>query len=143
MEINEQLIEDKLQEALQLHDQGRTYSDIRTHFKEDLNEATISYLIRLVDEFAIEESKIQESIKKAKFKMYVGIAAFVVAVLIVYKFYTNEALQGLNNLIGFLPLIFSFYLMWKGYMEEKAYKKLEPEIDDSKFRMKRRKKASK
>ena len=143
MEINEQLIEDKLQEALQLHDQGKTYSEIRTHFKEDLDEATLSYLIRLVDEFAIEVSLIQENIKKAKFKMYIGIAAFIIAVLILYKFYVNQALQGLNNLIGFLPLIFSFYLMWKGYTEEKVYKKMEPEIDDSKFRMKRMKKASK
>ncbi|MCK5280812.1 MAG: hypothetical protein KAQ62_24565 [Cyclobacteriaceae bacterium] len=138
--MDNQVVDQKLQEALKLFDDGKSYSDIRNHFKSELNEETISYIIRLVDEFAIEETRIREEIKKAKFKMYLGLIAFAVSVLLVYKFYINDSLSGAISLLAYLPMVFALYLLWKGYKEEQILKKTEPEIDDSKFRMKRRRK---
>jgi len=138
--MDDQIIDKKLQEALKLHDQGKSYSEIREHFNSELDDEMISYLIRLVDEFVIEENRIVEEIKKAKFKMYVGAAAFGISALIMYKFYTNNALTGTMSLLAYLPMVFALYLLWKGYKEELLLKKTQPEIDDIKFRMKRRKK---
>lgn len=138
--MDDQLIDQKLQEALELRDEGKSYSDIRAHFNNELTEETISYIIRLVDEFAIEENRIGEEIKKAKFKKYLGLAASAVSVLLIYIFYTNDSLSGAISLLAWLPMIFALYLLWKGYREEQILKKTEPEIDDSKFRMKARKK---
>lgn len=133
-------INQKLQEALKLKDDGKSYSDIRNHFKNELSEETISYIIRLVDEFVIEENRIREEIKKAKFKMYFGLIAFWVSALLMYKFYINDSLSGAISLLAYLPMAFALYLLWKGYKEEHVLKKTAPEIDDSKFRMKRREK---
>jgi len=138
--MDDQIIDKKLQEALKLHDQGKSYSEIREHFNSELDDEMISYLIRLVDEFVIEENRIVEEIKKAKFKMYVGAAAFGISALIIYKFYTNNALTGTMSLLAYVPMVFALYLLWKGYKEELLLKKTQPEIDDIKFRMKRRKK---
>ena len=138
--MDDQVIDQKLQEALKLQDEGKSYSDIRAHFKSELSEETISYIIRLVDEFAIEENRIRAEIKKAKFKMYFGLGTFGVSSLLIYNFYTNDSLSGAISLLAWLPMAFAIYLMWKGYSEEQILKKTEPEIDDSKFRMKPRRK---
>ena len=133
-------LDQKLQEALALHDKGKSYEDIRNHFSHELDDDTISYLIRLVDEFALKENQIAADIKKAKFKMQIGVVAFFLAALLMYKFYINNALGGTMGLLAYLPMIFAIYLLWKGYKDELALKKTTPEIDDTKFRMKRRKK---
>lgn len=138
--MDDQLLDQKLQEALVLHEEGKSYSDIRSHFKNELDNEMISYIIRLVDEFVMEENRIKEEIKKAKFKMYIGIAAFAISALIIYKFYVNDSLVGTISLLAYLPMVFAVYLMWHGYKEELILKKMSPEIDDTKFRMKRRKK---
>jgi hypothetical protein len=138
--MDEMELDQQLQEALALHDEGKTYEDIRSHFSDKLDEETISYLIRLVDEFALRENQIAADIKKAKFKIQVGIVAFFLAALLIYKFYVNNSLNGTIGLLAYLPMIFAIYLMWKGYKEELTLKKTTPEIDDTKFRMKRRKK---
>lgn len=138
--MDDQVIDQKLQEALKLHDEGKSYSDIRDFFKEELSEDSISYIIRLVDEFALEESRINAEIKKAKFKMYLGLVAFGISALLIYIFYTNNSLTGAMGLLAYLPMVFAFYLLWKGYKQEQVLKKTQPEIDDTKFRMKRRKK---
>jgi hypothetical protein len=138
--MDDQLIDQKLEEALKLKDDGKSYTDIRNHFKDELSAETISYIIRLVDEFVIEETRITEEIKKAKFKMYLGLAAAAISALLIYKFYINGALSGAMSILAYLPMIFALYLMWKGYKEEQILKKTSPEIDDSKFRMKRRNK---
>ena len=135
--MDDELLDQKLQEALSLHDQGKSYSEIRNHFKNELSKEMISYIIRLVDEFAIEENRIKEEIKKAKFKMYFGLAAFLVSAILIYKFYVNDSLQGSISLLAYLPMVFALYLMWKGYTEEVQLKKTEPEIDDVKFKMRR------
>jgi len=136
--MGDQDIDQKLQEALQLIDDGKSYADIRNHFKAELSEEAVSYIIRLVDEFVIEENRIREDIKKAKFKRYLGLIAAGISGLLIYKFYINDALSGAMSLLAYLPMIFALYLLWKGYKEEQILKKTSPEIDDSKFRMKRR-----
>jgi hypothetical protein len=133
-------LDQKLREALALHDEGKSYEEIRNHFIHELDDDTISYLIRLVDEFALKENQIAADIKKAKFKMQVGVVAFFLAALLMYKFYINNALAGTIGLLAYLPMIFAIYLLWKGYKEELTLKKTTPEIDDTKFRMKKRKK---
>lgn len=138
--MDDQIIDQKLQEALKLHEEGNSYPSIREHFKGELSDEMISYIIRLVDEFVIEENRINEEIKKAKFKMYVGLAAFGLSALMIYKFYVNDSLSGSISLLAYLPMVFALYMLWKGYKEEVQLKKSDPEIDDSKFRMKRRKK---
>ena len=138
--MDDQDIDQKLQEALKLFDEGKSFSDIRNQFQSELSEETISYIIRLVDEFAIEENRIKEEIKKAKFKMYLGLVAFGISALLIYKFYINESLSGAISILAYLPMIFALYLLWKGYKDEQNLKKSAPEIDDSKFRMKRRNK---
>ena len=70
--------------------------------------------------------------------MYIGAAAFGISSLLIYNFYINNALKGSMSLLAYLPLILSIYLLWRGYKEELALKKTSPEIDDTKFRMKRR-----
>lgn len=138
--MDNQEIDQQLAEALKLKDDGKSYSDIRNHFESELSAEKISYLIRLVDEFVIEENRINEEIKKAKFKMYLGMLALGISTFLLYKFYINGSLSGAIGLLAYLPMAFALYLLWKGYREEKTLKKTAPEIDDSKFRMKRKRK---
>lgn len=146
--MDDQLIDQKLQEALKMHEEGKSYPQIREHFTGELDDGTISYIIRLVDEFVIEENRIAEEIKKAKFKMRIGLAAFIFSCFLLYLLHSNNALSGIKNqtvytsilFIQYFPVVGTLYLLWKGYKEEQALKKLEPEIDDTKLRMKRRRK---
>lgn len=146
--MDERLIEKKLDEALSLHDKGLSYTKIREHFSKELDSETISYIIRLVDEFAIEENRIQEDLKTVKFKMRIGVLAFFISCFLLYLLYTNNALEGITTqwiysvmmLLQYFPVLFSVYFLWKTNKEETRLKKLEPEIDDSKFRMKSRRK---
>jgi hypothetical protein len=146
--MDEQLIEKKLDEALKLHDEGKSYTQIREHFSSELDEDTISYIIRLVDEFAIEENRIQEDLLKVKFKMKIGILAFFVSAFLLYTLHINRALEGITiqwiysvmMLVQYFPVAFSLYFLWKTHKEESILKKTVPEIDDSKFRMKRKRK---
>lgn len=143
--MSEQHIEEKLQEALALHDAGKSYAEIRLHFKDALDDHAISYIIRLVDEFAIEEKRIEEEIKKAKFKMYIGMVAFFLSAFLLYLLHINHALDNISTqwiysvmmLVQYFPVVFSVYYLWKAYREEQQLKKKQPEIDDSKFRLKR------
>lgn len=146
--MDDQVIDQKLQEALKLHDEGKSYSEIRMTFQDELSDETISYIIRLVDEFVMEENRISEEIKKAKFKMHVALAAFALSCFVLYLLHSNNALSGIKNqtvytailFIQYFPVIGTLYLLWRGYKEEQVLKKTQPEIDDTKFRLKRRKK---
>lgn len=139
-------IQEKLDKALELHDEGKSYSKIREYFKSELDDDTISYIIRLVDEFAIEESRIREDLKKAKFKMRIGVIAFILSSFLLYILYKNKALEDITTqwiysvmmLLQYFPVVFSMYFLWKTHQEETRLKKTEPEIDDTKFRLKRR-----
>lgn len=144
--MDNKLIQEKLDIALNLYDAGRSYAQIREHFSAELDEVTISYIIRLVDEFAIEESRIQEDLKKVKFKMKIGVIAFILSSFLLYILYKNKALEGITvqwiysvmMLVQYFPVAFSSYFLWKTHQEESRLKKVEPEIDDTKFRLKRR-----
>jgi len=146
--MDNELIQKKLDIALELHDQGKSYVQIREHFSSELDEGTISYIIRLVDEFAIEESRIAEGLKKVKFKMKIGVVAFILSCFLLYILHSNRALgditvqwfYSLMMLIQYVPMAFSLYYLWKTHQEESRLKKTEPEIDDSKFSLKRRRK---
>jgi len=146
--MDNKLIEEKLDEALALYDEGKSYTQIREHFIADLDVDTISYIIRLVDEFVIEENRIQEELKKVRFKMKIGMAAFIISCFLRYILYQNRALEGITEqwiysvmmLVQYFPVVFSVYFLWKSYQEESRLKKLEPEIDDNKFSLKRRSK---
>jgi hypothetical protein len=146
--MNEKIIEDKLDEALSLYDSGKTYSEIRQHFSEELDEDTISYIIRLVDEFAIEESRIEDELKRARFKMKVGVLGFILSAFLLYILHRYQALEDITTqwiysvmmLLQYFPVAFSIYFLWKTYQEELQLKKEIPEIDDSKFHLKRRRK---
>ena len=146
--MDDQLLDQKLQEALRLNEAGKSYPEIRDHFEGELDEDTISYIIRLVDEFVIEENRIAEEIKKSKFKMQISIAAFALSCFVLYLLYSNNALSGIKNqtiysimvFVQYFPVAGSLYLLWKSHKEVQALQKIEPEIDDTKFRMKRRKK---
>ncbi len=138
--MDDQAIDQKLQEALELFDAGSSFADLRNHFQNELDDDSISYIIRLVDEFAIESGRIQEEIQKAMFKIYLGIGGCVVSTFLIFIFYQEGILGGSVGLLAYLPMIFSIYLLWKGYRMVRSLQKESPEIDDSKFRMKRRKK---
>ncbi len=146
--MDNRIIEEKLDEALALYDEGKSYTQIRAHFSPELDGDTISYIIRLVDEFAIEENRIQEDLKKVKFKMKIGIASFFLSCFLLYILYENKALEGISvqwiysvmMLVQYFPVVFSVYFLWKTHQEESRLKKLEPEIDDTKFRLKRMRK---
>lgn len=139
--MDDEYIDQKLQEALGLFEAGKSYQEIRNHFQKELDVDTISYIIRLVDEYALENGRIQEEVQKAKFKMYLGLGGCLVGIFLIFIFYQQGILSGSIGLLAYLPMIFSIYLLWKGYKEKQALQNESPEIDDSKFRMKRRKKA--
>ena len=144
--MDNELIQAQLDKALDLHDEGKSYTQIREYFSQELDDDAISYIIRLVDEFAIEENRIQEDLKKAKFKMRIGVIAFILSSFLLYILYKNRALEGITvqwiyslmMLLQYFPVVFSGYFLWKTHQEETRLKKTEPEIDDSKFRLKRR-----
>jgi hypothetical protein len=146
--MDNKLIDEKLNEALALHDEGKSYTQIRAHFTPELDDDMISYIIRLVDEFAIEENRIREDLKRTKFKMKVGVIAFFLSCFLLYILYDNRALEGITvqwiysvmMLVQYFPVAFSVYFLWKTHQEESRLKKIEPEIDDTKFRLKRRRK---
>ena len=94
----------------------------------------------MVDEFVFETNRLHIEIKKARFKTYLGLIASGVSALLIITFYIEDKLFGAISLLAYLPMAFSLFLIWKGYNEEQMLKKETPEIDDSKFRMKRRKK---
>ncbi len=136
--MDDEFIDQKLQEALQLFEAGKNYQDIRNHFNE-LDDDSISYIIRLVDEFAIENGRIHEKKQNEKFKMYLGIGGCTVSAFLIFIFYQEDILGRSIGLLAYLPMIFSIYLLWKGYKGVQLSQKESTEIDDSKFRMKRRK----
>lgn len=138
--MNEETIDQKLTEALKLFDEGQSYEEIRKYLGNSLDEESISYIIRLVDEFAIEESQIDGDIKKVTFKIALGVIASLASLALLYSFYINEVLAGVIGILAYLAMAFSVYLLWMSYREKIRLVKTTPEIDDSKFKMKRRKK---
>ncbi len=136
--IEEKKLDEKLQEALRLHEEGKSYADIRAHFNDDLEEDTIKYIIRLVDEFVLEESRVKAEIQKATHKMYFGMAVLAVSFLFIAKFYSEGSLAGIYLMLACLPFFFGLYVVWDGYKSRKTLRSTDLEIDDTKFRLKHR-----
>jgi len=125
-----------LEEAFELQEQGNSYASIRAHFSErGLDADTISYLIRLVDEFIMEEEKISARIKSARFRMLYGVLVFLMGVLISYLFYTNDSFAGIYLAIALTPLVTGLVLVWIAYRQFRMWKNRQPEIDDSKLKL--------
>ena len=136
--IEEKLLDEKVQEALRLYEEGNSYDDIRAHFQETLEEDTIKYIIRLVDEFVLEENRVKAEIQKATHKMYFGQAVLTVSVLLIAKFYSEGSLVGIYLLLACLPFFFGLYVTWDAYKSRKSLRNADIEIDDTKFRLKKR-----
>lgn len=143
--MNKDTIDKKLQEALALHDEGKSYQAIREHFQDELDEATLAYIIRLVDEFALEESRLSQEVKKAKSKIAVGFLAVVLSCYLLLIIDPQEGFLNSTSMYSFyaltaikyLPLLGALYFMFKAYRKMKYFQRLDPEIDDTKFQMKR------
>ncbi len=136
--IEEKQLDEKLQEALRLHEEGKSYNEIREYFSGELEEDTIKYIIRLVDEFVLEESRVKAEIQKAIHKMYFGMAVLAVSFLLIAKFYAEGSLVGIYLMLACLPLFFGLYVAWNGYKSRKTLGSKDIEIDDTKFRLKHR-----
>ena len=125
-----------LEEAFKLQEQGQPYASIREVFSEKgLDDDAISYLIRLVDEFVMEEEKIAANIKSARFRILFGVLVFLMGILITYLFYTNDSLNGIYLAIALTPLVAGLVLVWMAYRQYMMWRNRQPEIDDSKLKL--------
>ncbi len=128
-----------LEEAFALQEKGHSYTSIRSHFKEKgLDDETIGYLIRLIDEFVIEEEKIEANIKSQRFRILFGILVMLIGLLISYLFYVNESLQGIYLVLAVIPLASGLGIIWTSYRQLLEWRNHQPEIDDSKLKLIRR-----
>jgi hypothetical protein len=125
-----------LEEAFKLQEQGSTYASIREYFSgKGLDDEAISYIIRLVDEFVMEEEKIAAQVKSARFRMIFGALVCLMGILITYLFYTNDSLGGIYLAIALTPLVAGLALVWMAYRQFRMWRNHQPEIDDSKLKL--------
>lgn len=128
-----------LQNALDLFDEGKSFSEIRSILSEEsLDDELISYIIRLVDEFAVEQKKIEEKIRTAKLRVIFGGLVLGIGFLITYMFYLKNQLEGYFMIIAYTPIVLGLYLIWSGWKQSKKLGNFQPEIDDTKLKLKRR-----
>jgi hypothetical protein len=145
LKMNSQSLQENLDDALAMYEAGSTYAQIRHHFSASMDEETISYLIRLVDEFVLEEDRLKGEIRKAGFRKKLGILALALSVFLLYGLHTYSILDEIKRqwiystmlLLQYLPVMLSAYYLWTAYREEARLRKKTVEIDDSKFRLKR------
>ncbi len=134
-------IDKQLETALEMYDQGKTYSDIREHMKDQkFSQDEISYIIRLVDEFALEESKNKAKIQILIYKMIFGSLLFIISVLTAIQFYNNEELSGIISYIIYIPILIALWIIWRSWKEKARLQHISPEIDDTKLRFERTRK---
>jgi DUF438 domain-containing protein len=126
-----------LQEVLTQLDDGKTYADIRAQLQGKADEKTISYVIRLADELIMEENRIRSEHKKAMFKVYMGMALTAVALILFIELYFREGVHQVKKLLTVLPLGIAGYFLIKSYIEAVRWKKTQPEVDDSKLKLRR------
>lgn len=132
-------IEDHLEEAFALHERGKGYGDIREHFsREGLSDELTGYLIRLLDDFVVEEEKISSRLRTARNMVVYGVLVLLVGMLIAYLFWSNGSLQGLYLALGLTPVAVGLAAIWTGYRKMLYWKNHRPEIDDAKLKLKRR-----
>jgi len=132
-------LERYLQQALDYYDEGKDLSEIRALFSEEgLDPELISYILRLVDEFAVEEERNQEKIRSARLMMIFGTMVTGVGLLISYMFYLQQYLHGYYLVIAFTPVVGGVFLLWKGWSLARKLSAYQPEIDDTKLKLTRR-----
>jgi hypothetical protein len=132
---------DRLLDEVLIHlEQGKSYAAIRDHYRNQVDEKTIAYVIRLADELVIEENRIKSEYKKSMFKVYMGIAFLIFTLLVFFELYFREGIHPIKKLLVLLPLAISGYFLVRSYIEAMKWKKAQPEVDDSKFKLRRRNK---
>ncbi len=128
-----------LNEALKLLDDGRDYSQIRSSLEDQgLEKEEVSYIIRLVDEFAIEARKAKEKKIWSRKKMIYGILFLIVALIKAFLFNDLGYLYTTYGLLVAIPLAIGLFLIWNGFSNLRKLDHYEPEIDDSKLKLTRR-----
>ena len=137
--MDDNVLDQMLQEVLAQVDAGKTYADIRESLREKVDENTISYLIRLADDMIIEENRIRSEYKKAMFKVYMGIGFTIFSLFIFLELYFREGIHPVKKLFTILPMAISGYFVIKSYIEVRTWKRTQPEVDDSKLKLRRRK----
>lgn len=128
-----------LNEALKMLDDGQDYSQIRNSLEDQgLEKEEVSYIIRLVDEFAIEARKVKEKKIWSRKKMIYGVLFLIVALIKAFLFNDLGYLYTTYGLLVAIPLAIGLFLIWNGYSNLKKWDRNEPEIDDSKLKLTRR-----
>jgi hypothetical protein len=132
-------LEEHLHLALDLFEKGKDFNEIRNVLADQgLDSEMISYVIRLVDEFAVEDKKVEEKIRTARLRLIFGVLVLGVGLLIAYMFYLREVLTGYYMIIAYTPIVAGAYLIWSGWKEKRRWINYQPEIDDTKFKLVRR-----
>jgi len=132
-------LDNQLNEALDMLDSGKDFIQIRTALEQKgLEKENINYIIRLVDEFAIEGRKVKENIRWSRKKMIFGVLFVAVAIVKAYLFNDLGYLYTAYGSLVAIPLAIGLYLIWNGYSNLNKWKHYEPEIDDSKLKLTRR-----
>ena len=66
--MSDQAIDQKLQEAHELIDKGKTYTDIRKHFKDELSDEAISLSSGWLMNSLLKKTELREILKKQNLK---------------------------------------------------------------------------
>ncbi len=132
-------LNDHLNEALDMFDQGRDYMQIRKALEQKgLDKEEIDYIIRLVDDFALEDRKIKEQKRWSVKKIIYGILFMIVALIKAFMFNNLGYLYTSYGLLVAIPLAIGLYLVWNGYISFRKWKNYQPEIDDSNLKLTKR-----
>ncbi len=128
-----------LQQALDMFDSGHDYSRIRKALEQkDVGKEEIDYIIRLVDDFALEARKIKENKRWSVKKIIYGVLFLIVALIKAFMFNNLGYLYTSYGLLVAIPLAIGLYLIWNGYFSLRKWRSYEPEIDDTKLKLTRR-----
>ena len=131
-------LDQHLDESLDMFDAGRSFQEIRAHLEtKGLSGDAIKYIIRLVDEFAIEQAKLDHKRNNARIRMMLGALVIVVGALVVGGFYVRDMLTGFYELFAFGPMALGILLVYSGWREYRKLKNTAPEIEDTKLKLKR------
>ncbi len=137
--MEESGLQKHLREALDMLDNGQDYMQIRKALEQKgLNKEETDYIIRLVDDFALEARKIKENLRWSKKKMIYGVLFVIVALIKAFMFNDLGYLYTSYGLLVAIPLAIGLYLIWDGYASIRKWKNHEPEVDDSNIKFTRR-----
>lgn len=125
-----------MEESLDLFDAGKSFQDIRTYLvSKGLSDDSIKYIIRLVDEFAIEQAKIDHKRSNARVRMILGLLVVIVGLLVIGGFYVRSMLIGYYRIFAFGPLAVGIFVLYTGWRDYRKLKNTSPEIEDTKLKL--------